>query len=147
MRVSNVHHETALKNLFYLQEAEPETYQRIVNRLPGIDAMGKLKADFFAPDVLPAAFSNWKEYRDFLFDLLITDSDWRRRFVKEFAVQEELFADTHLAEKMYRVHVNSILVNDWELIKTKAFKLAPEALDVRRLKNRSGGEAWSQSKK
>lgn len=107
----NVHHETALKNLFYLQEAEPETYQNASsNRLPGIDAMGKLKADFFAPDVLPAAFSNWKEYRDFLFDLLITDSDWRRRFVKEFAVQEELFADTHLAEKMYRVHVNSILV-------------------------------------
>jgi predicted phosphoadenosine phosphosulfate sulfurtransferase len=148
MRVSNVHHETALKNLFYLQEAEPQTYQRIVNRLPGIDMMGKLKADFFVPDALPPAFNSWKEYRDYLFDLLITEKEWRRRFLKEFAQQEELFADTHLAEKMYRVHVNSILINDWELIKTKAFRFSPEALDIRRLKNRSyAGEAWSLSKK
>ena len=35
MRVSNLHHETALQNIFYVQEVEPETYEKLTRRLQG----------------------------------------------------------------------------------------------------------------
>ncbi|HKE70554.1 MAG TPA: phosphoadenosine phosphosulfate reductase family protein, partial [Nocardioidaceae bacterium] len=42
MRVSNLHHEAAVRWLFYVQEFEPDTYARLARRLPGIDMAGKL---------------------------------------------------------------------------------------------------------
>ena len=41
MRISNVHHETAVRALFLLQKYEPENYEKIVERIPGIDMAGK----------------------------------------------------------------------------------------------------------
>lgn len=36
MRVSNLHHETAIHSLFYLQEIEPQTWDNLVKRLEGV---------------------------------------------------------------------------------------------------------------
>ncbi len=41
MRVSNVHHETSVGSLWYMQEAEPETYARLTARISGVDAATK----------------------------------------------------------------------------------------------------------
>jgi len=111
MRVSNLHHETALKNIFYLQEAEPDTYQKIVNRLQGIDTAGKLgKDDYFVYD-LPYMFKSWREYRDYLLDKLIKP-DKKEYFIKQF---KEL--DTYVCcvgeDIVCKSGVQILLANDW----------------------------------
>jgi hypothetical protein len=37
MGVSNLHHETAVRSLFHLQEIDGDLYERVVQRLPGVD--------------------------------------------------------------------------------------------------------------
>lgn len=142
MRVSNVHHETALESLFYLQEAEPETYRRLTARIAGIDAMGKLARDFFVPSTLPVGFDDWRSYRDFLLDTLIDDPDWRRRFLAQFARQEGVYVGTPVEEKMYKCQINSVLINDWEAIRITHFDRRPECMDIRR----RGVMTWSWQK-
>lgn len=132
MRVSNVHHETAVHSLFHLQEIEPETYQRLVNRISGIDMAGKMgKDDFFQYD-LPFMFRDWKEYRDYLLEKLIENEDWRNGFRRKFDKHEVLYGPTKIAEKMYKTHVQSILTNDWEHIKLDNWEHRPEIYQIRK---------------
>jgi predicted phosphoadenosine phosphosulfate sulfurtransferase len=132
MRVSNVHHETSVHSLFYLQEAEPETYEKLCQRIKGIDSAGKLGAtDFFVKE-LPFMFADWIEYREFLLDKLIDNPSWKRRFRHLFDSQEKEYGHSHLATGMRKIHVNSILANDWEGIKAKNFRATVKALKVRR---------------
>lgn len=72
MRISNLTHETAFKNLYYAQEIEPETYEKLTQRLGGIDMAAKLNDDYFVKE-LPYMFRNWKEYRNHLLDKLISN--------------------------------------------------------------------------
>lgn len=86
MRVSNLHHETALAVLFYLQEIEPDTWNKLVERLPGIAAAGQLKKDSFTiPKQLPYMFADWREYRDHLLKHLIQEDASRNKFTIKFA--------------------------------------------------------------
>jgi predicted phosphoadenosine phosphosulfate sulfurtransferase len=141
MRVSNVHHETAVQSLFFLQEVEPETYQRIVNRISGIDMAAKMGAgDYFVHD-LPFMFDSWRDYRDYLLDHLIEDADWRDRFRKRFAAHDRRFPD---APGMYEAHVQSILTNDFEFEKLQHWeanlhgKVGQSRLEARRRMARAG---------
>jgi predicted phosphoadenosine phosphosulfate sulfurtransferase len=121
MRVSNVHHETAVHSLFYMQEVEPETYERLCARIDGIDMAGKMgKDDYFVSD-LPPMFQDWREYRDFLLEKLIDNADWRERFEKRFAYHDRDFSA--LGDMLYRVQVQSILTNDWEGEKMRHFEM------------------------
>ena len=133
MRVSNVHHETAVESLFYIQEAEPETYAKLTQRIGGIDAAGKAgKADFFVKE-LPFMFASWKEYRDFLLEKLITDEKWKEGFKKKFKKMEELYED-EIGDKLHKVCITSILTNDWEHIKLSNFERSPSIYVIRRKK-------------
>jgi predicted phosphoadenosine phosphosulfate sulfurtransferase len=123
MRVSNVHHETAVWSLFVLQEIEPDTYRRLCARIEGIDMAGKMgEADFF-PKALPPMFRDWREYRDFLLEKLIENPEWKARFRKKFTEHETSLWFPHLGERGYIVHVTSILTNDWEGIKLDNLKV------------------------
>jgi len=125
MRVSNVHHETAVSNLFYMQEAEPETYVRLTQRIGGVDSSAKLgKANYFIKE-LPFMFKDWVEYREFLLEKLITNEEWTRAFRKIFDRQDKFFADEY-GEKLWRMQVNGILTNDWEGTKLGNFERHPE---------------------
>jgi predicted phosphoadenosine phosphosulfate sulfurtransferase len=140
MRVSNVHHETAVNSLFHLQEIEPETYVKLTQRLKGVDMAGKMgKADYF-PKELPFMFASWAEYRDYLVDKLI-DPEWQDKFKDKFAKDEEMYGDTPVASAMYGVHVASVLTNDWEFIKIKNWEATGEPYGIRRKKR--GLAAWS----
>lgn len=121
MRVSNVHHETSVYSLFYMQEVEPATYERLTQRLSGIDAAGKFGAEDYFSGSLPFMFRGWYEYRDFLLCKLIESSEWQDRFRQEFARHERLYGELG-EEQLGRVHVNSILTNDWEFVKLKNFE-------------------------
>lgn len=139
MRISNVHHETAVESLFHLQEIEPETYERLTQRIGGIDTAGKMGTDDFFVRDLPFMFSDWKEYRDYLLEKLITDEDWQTRFRKKFDQQEEMYADV-IGNRVYKVHVQSILTNDWELVKLDMFDRNPEMHNIREHKRRAAQE-------
>jgi predicted phosphoadenosine phosphosulfate sulfurtransferase len=131
MRVSNVHHETAVGTLFYMQEIEGQTYQRLTQRIAGIDMAGKMgKADYF-PKELPFMFATWGEYRDFLLDKLIEIPEWKVSFAKTFARHDEIYAET-MGAKMYKEHINAILTNDWEAVKLGNFERRPENIDLKR---------------
>lgn len=132
MRVSNVHHETSVHSLFYLQEVEPATYQKLTERIAGIDSAAKLgAADFFVKE-LPFMFADWAEYRDYLLEQLIDNDEWKAGWRAAFQKHETLFAGTEVVDRMRKVHVSSILTNDWEHIKLFNFDHSPDIYNLRR---------------
>jgi predicted phosphoadenosine phosphosulfate sulfurtransferase len=138
MRVSNVHHETAVKSLWYLQEFEPQTYERLTQRIAGIDMAGKMgKKDYFVYE-LPFMFNDWKEYRDYLLEKLIDNEKWKKGFRAQFERHEKLYAEK-LGNMIYKVHVQSILTNDWEFIKMANWERTFAPFRVRK---EAKGERW-----
>ncbi len=132
MRVSNLHHETAVQSLFVLQELEPDTYERLVRRLKGVDAAAKFGEKDYWVRELPFMFSSWKEYRDYLLEnLLDNDPDpvraknFKERFRKRFAEDDALYG--HIAgDSLTKVQIASILTNDWEFTKLNNFRASPQ---------------------
>ena len=133
MRVSNVHHETSVHSLFYMQEVEPQTYVKLTQRISGIDTAGKLNVDDYFVTELPYMFKNWAEYRDYLLEHLIDNPEWKASFAKEFKRQEELYAE-EIGAQLWKVHINSILTNDWEHIKLQNFERRPAIYNLKRKK-------------
>jgi len=131
MRVSNVHHETAVGTLFYMQEIEGDTYQRLTQRIAGIDMAGKLGKDDYFPRSLPFMFATWGEYRDYLLEKLIENPEWNAGFKTIFARHDEMYAHA-IPDKMYKEHINAILTNDWEFVKLGNFERRPENIDLKR---------------
>ena len=107
MRVSCLVHEQSFRALATLQELEPETYARLLDRLGGVHAAAHFAEDhyLFSADRLPAAFATWKTYRDYLIDT--TPSAFTDHFRRRFARQPD-------DEATCREQVRQILINDWE---------------------------------
>ena len=117
MRVSSLHHETAVNSLYYLQEAERDTWERLCKRLPGANTIGHLQgAAFEVPQKLPFMFDSWREYRDHLCDNLITDSAHRKAFRNHFSRLERKYASFPAPDRMNRVLVRAILSNDYHSV-------------------------------
>lgn len=128
MRVSNLHHETAVKSLFHFQELDPKTYSDLTQRLKGIDMAGKLGYDDYFVKELPFMFKDWTEYRDYLLEKLITDEKWKAGLKKRFAEHDKLFStDKTWLKRATKMHIQSILTNDWEMIKIDNFMRSPSA--------------------
>lgn len=144
MRVSNLHHETAVKNLFFLQEVEPRTWEALQRRLGGINMAGHLKASMFCPPELPSMFKSWEEYRDHLIDNLIEKPESRDFFRKSFAQTERMFtqAPPELKAGLIKAEINSVLVNDLDGTKVKNWAAANYGrLDGRGARNKGGAFA------
>jgi predicted phosphoadenosine phosphosulfate sulfurtransferase len=129
MRVSNIHHETAVMHLWYAQEVEPETWSRLTKRLAGIDMAGKFGAKNYNVKELPPMFESWVEYRDYLLENLIHEEAWKRKFRNTFAHQDRKLGE-ELIEQRGKAHVAAILTNDWEGIKLRNFWTAPSVKGV-----------------
>lgn len=125
MRVSNVHHETAVHALFYLQEIERDTYNRIVQRVRGIDTAGKVGKDDFFVHELPYMFKSWAEYRDFLVEKLIKPEQ-QDIFNKKFASMDVKYKNIADITVLHRAHVQTILTNDFHFTKLNNFERNPE---------------------
>ena len=127
MRVSNLHHETAVRSLFILQEIEPENYNRVVARLEGIDMTGKMQENFFCPKELPEAFGSWKEYRDYLVVNLL-DEKWHQRFKDKFYEMDMMY-EWFMGDKLHKRLINSVLTNDHEFVKVSAISVPKKYYD------------------
>jgi len=112
MRVSNVHHEMAVRSLFHLQEIDPTLYNALTKRIGGIDTAGKLnKADFFIKE-LPYMFSGWEEYRDFLVDKLVKP-EHQEKFRSKFHDTAYRYHGTSCYEALLKKQVTSVITNDY----------------------------------
>jgi predicted phosphoadenosine phosphosulfate sulfurtransferase len=120
MRVSNVHHETAVRNLYFLQEIEHDTWEAITERLSGLNTVKHLRDDFFGSKKLPTAFANWVEYREYLLDNLITDADIKVKFRGLFDSTDRLY-DGKTLQELHQMHVQMIVVNDYHGTKLSTF--------------------------
>ncbi len=116
MRVSNLNHETAIRHLFWLQEFEPDTWNKLAARLDGVHMASQFGANNYVPEELPYMFKDWRAYRNYLLDKMVDDPEHKRGFKRQFFTQD-LMAE-HLDDSEYRRllkgHVRGILTNDWE---------------------------------
>lgn len=132
MRVSNVHHETSVESLFYLQEVEPDIYERIVRRISGIDMAGKMGYKDYYVSNLPPMFKDWREYRDYLLNNLITKPEWRDRFNLWFHRFDDALGGDNIPIALWHGMINAILSNDWEGIKLGNMWRDPNVYDARK---------------
>ena len=134
MRVSNLHHETAIHQLFYLQEIEGDTWNALTKRLHGVNAARHMtKKEMFQVGELPFMFEDWREYRDHLVDNLISE-DKRPTFKRMFDRMEVAYSEMVDRSILWRAHVTSILANDYEFTKMASFIAKPEAQEFRKWK-------------
>jgi predicted phosphoadenosine phosphosulfate sulfurtransferase len=113
MRVSSFHHETSIKSLFILQELEPDTWNRITARISGVNSAAKLQWDFYAPEKLPFMFDSWREYRDHLLENLVAPGKPLETMRRTFAAEERNY-DPCIHDELIKMHIKTILTNDYE---------------------------------
>lgn len=112
MRCGNLNSELATGQVERLQEFEPDTWDKFVQRWPEVqqaqsDVLGYL------PDEVPDHFSDWREYRNYLLPKMVDTAAHRQVLKREF-FNHDLLAE-HLDqtyEGLCRAHVRAILKND-----------------------------------
>jgi predicted phosphoadenosine phosphosulfate sulfurtransferase len=118
MRVSSLIHETSAEHsLLILQEAEPETYNKLVKRIGGVHTYSHFMKDIRVHE-LPAAFSSWKEYVEYLAEKLLDDNS-RDIILKSF--KSSWINQAKDINSVYRTFIQIILTNDVD--QTKLFNL------------------------
>ena len=127
MRVSNLHHETALEELKICQEIEPDTWNALLKRIDGANSIKQLKDGATGtPKELPFMFTSWREYRDYLLDNLVVMEDARTRFRKRFEIMDKTYEGMHNIDDMYKNQIMSILANDYFMTKIDNFERRPD---------------------
>jgi predicted phosphoadenosine phosphosulfate sulfurtransferase len=107
MRVSNLIHEKSFYCLTDLQVLEPDTYDKVVERIKGTHCAALYAKDsyIYSTDKLPEKFKTWLEYRDYLLET--TPFERKDRFIKRFAKQDK-------TEYVYKQQVFQLMINDFE---------------------------------
>ena len=142
MRVSNVHHETAIYSLFFLQEIEPDNWNKIVKRINGINTAGQLGEDEFFIKDLPYMFEGWEEYRNYLLENLISEKHrdlFKRRFKQmEKHLENSIGINDDDYKKIHVVQIGMIMTNDWNGTKQNNWRVTPKKTEKGRtiIKNR-----------
>lgn len=108
MRVSNLIHEKSFKCLKDLPKFEPDTYDKLCQRIGGIATASRYVSEklMFNNKKLPTHYKCWKDFRDFLLNNVPND-DQRQKFVDRFEKQEK-------NERIYQAQVGQLLINDYE---------------------------------
>lgn len=105
MRISALIHETSIHAIELLQEFEPDTYNKFLKRLSGVNAMvHTYESEGSVTKIkLPFMFKNWKEYRDYLLEKIVIPSS---RPIYEHGWKGQ---DT---DEWYMIHVKQMILND-----------------------------------
>ncbi|SHJ19642.1 Predicted phosphoadenosine phosphosulfate sulfurtransferase, contains C-terminal DUF3440 domain [Cruoricaptor ignavus] len=106
MRLANLIHTKSYECIRLLQEFEPETVDKMIDRIPGTATAQEYagRDGIYKANTLPERFSSWKEYRDYLLDTLPNQEHatiFRERFSKQFE-----------NNYVFRQQVNQILITD-----------------------------------
>ena len=118
MRVSAIQHETAIRSLFWMQEVEPKTWQKLTKRLQGANTVGQMgEANYYIPKDVPRGFSGWKEYRDYLLENLITDKEAYKKFKIRIDRMDKKYEPIADFTGLYRVGAQAVIINDYYGVK------------------------------
>lgn len=140
MRVSNLHHETAIQSLMLVQELEPELWNRITSRIAGANTIKHINTNSFkCPKELPYMFQSWEEYAYYLIENLIQpaseypDDPWRhkRGILKQIALKKAVYDTPKIQERFFKVVINTILSSDWDLTKLTNWYNSHEGLSYK----------------
>lgn len=107
MRLANLVHTKSYECLRLLQEFEPETVDKLLDRVEGLATAQEYagrKGGVFEVSKLPKEFSSWIEYRDYLLDTLPNKEQtkkFRERFNKQYS-----------NDYVVKQQVNRILITD-----------------------------------
>ena len=106
-----------------------EFQDKLTKRLGGINQAKHAKKSeiFAAPSKLPNMFLDWREYRDYLLENLVTDPAYREPMRKKFSKMERNYSQMVGIERMYKVHISTILLQDIDFTKCINFESNPQA--------------------
>jgi predicted phosphoadenosine phosphosulfate sulfurtransferase len=122
MRVSNLHHETAVRSLFYLQEFDRELYNKMAKRMKGISTANHISDDFYVKK-LPYMFKDWEEYMWHLLKNLVKDQHLIDLVTSNAVRFKELFKEDAFAlNKAMKILIGMIIVGDVAGTKLTNFK-------------------------
>lgn len=131
MRVSCIHHETSIHHLMQVHEIEPETWERVINRIGGANTIKTLEnASLRCPEILPYMFKNWHEYALYLSEKMIQEEKNKEEIKKILLTWhgkkgDYKYAGKQLKNDLCKNIINVILSNDWDYTKLTNFEDSP----------------------
>lgn len=118
MRISNLHHETGIQTLMQVQEIEPQTWNRLVDRIDGASSIKHIKSSSFqCPADLPYMFKDWEEYAYYLAENLIQEEQYKKLWYRKVELSKELYNRDLIKESYWKALINTILSSDWDFSK------------------------------
>ena len=81
---------------------------------------------------LPFMFEDWKEYREYLLEKLITEPEVVKVFRKMFDNHDRRFERMLQKEHLWKHHVRALLLNDLEAVTVNNFFVRPHTIDLLR---------------
>ena len=106
-RVSSFTHAMAQYSLQYIQELEPDTWEKMQARLKGVNA-AKHMGKYLVPLEVPVGFEDWKDYRDYLVDNLVENEETREVFRRMFKKGEKFEGTIH--EETYMISCVGVVI-------------------------------------
>jgi predicted phosphoadenosine phosphosulfate sulfurtransferase len=136
MRISNLHHETAIQNLLLIQEIEPTTWNKVAERIQGVNAIKHLKSDAYkCPNDLPYMFKSWREYALYLADNLADDKEFKDKINKYVKSNTKYMITNSVYVDFYRTLIKTILSQDFDFTKLSNFLTNPYFNTVKKYVN------------
>lgn len=141
MRISNLHHETAIQSLMIVQEIEPETWNKVAKRIEGANTIKHLATNSFAcPKELPYMFEDWREYAIHLVENVIQEETNKEKMFKKINQYEDLYSSELISSNFWRVIINTILSSDFDFTKLHNWLIAGGVQTYRRVKRNPDGK-------
>lgn len=135
MRISNVHHETAIQSLLLIQEIEPKTWEKVSARIDGANTVKHIKKNSFTvPKDLPFMFESWKEYGLHLIENLIQDDKNRAGILHKIKSKEHLYDEGKIQGDFWRTIINTVLSSDWDWTKLANWEMTHPVYNYRQYK-------------
>ena len=125
MRISNLHHETAIQQLLLVQQIEPDTWNRIANRIEGASSIKHIKNNSFKrPKDLPYMFESWAEYAIHLANNIVQEDNNRKKLFEIIEKDEFLYENQEAKDDFFKTIINTILSSDWDFTKLKNWQMS-----------------------
>ena len=118
MRCSSLIHSQSTVNLWHILEIDPELFEKICNRCPGVHQVAHSQRDEISsvPRHLPEAFTDWLDYRDYLIEHLVTDEETKEKFRKGFKYYDYKIMTMEASQKeidgLTRQQISSVIKNE-----------------------------------
>ena len=135
MRISNLHHETAIQVLLLVQKIEPKTWNKVSSRIDGASSIKHIKLNSFTcPKDLPYMFTDWQEYANHLADNLIQDDKNKILINNIIKKKKNIYDGENISKEFWRTIINTILSSDWDFTKIANFECRPHVYTYRKYK-------------